>query len=189
MKHLLIWMFLMSTRADLLVEWFENSHSCTLSTKTQTFKCSLGKNGVTPASSKIEGDGFTPSGSFPLRRGFFRSDRIINTPVTGLNMTATIPTSGWCDDPSSALYNQFITLPSTLSHENLYRDDNLYDILAVVGYNDEPPIPYKGSAIFLHVASPNYGPTAGCVSLSIDDLRRVLMEVEEGSLVEIVTRP
>ncbi len=38
----------------------------------------------------------------------------------------------------------------------MWRDDHLYDLVAVLGYNDDPVVPGKGSAIFLHLARPNF---------------------------------
>ena len=53
-------------------------------------------------------------------------------------------------------------------------DDPLYDVIVVLGYNDNPALPGKGSAIFLHVARPDYSPTAGCVAFSRRDLVTIL---------------
>jgi len=56
----------------------------------------------------------------------------------------------------------------------LWREDFVYDLLAVLGWNDAPAVPGKGSAIFLHVARPDFRPTEGCVALAQADLQRVL---------------
>ena len=47
------------------------SPGCTLTFQDKTFPCSWGRNGITL--NKVEGDGCTPIGSFPLRRIFYRS--------------------------------------------------------------------------------------------------------------------
>ena len=65
-------------------------------------------------------------------------------------------------------------LPHAGRCEALWRDDGLYDVIVVLGYNDDPPVPGLGSAIFFHVARPDYGPTEGCVALARDDLLAVL---------------
>ena len=134
-------------------------------------RCALGRGGISAA--KREGDGATPAGVFPLRRVMFRPDRL-GSPETGLPIRAIEPSDGWCDDPRDARYNQLIRLPCGAGHERLWRDDGLYDLLAVIGYNDDPIEPGRGSAIFLHVARPNYGPTEGCVALALPDLQAVL---------------
>jgi L,D-peptidoglycan transpeptidase YkuD (ErfK/YbiS/YcfS/YnhG family) len=93
------------------------------------------------------------------------------------------PDDGWCDDPARAEYNRPVRLPIAASAEALWRDDNVYDIIGVLGWNDSPPIAGRGSAIFLHIARPDYTPTEGCVALSASDLRHVLAS----GLTEIVT--
>jgi L,D-peptidoglycan transpeptidase YkuD (ErfK/YbiS/YcfS/YnhG family) len=68
----------------------------------------------------------------------------------------------------------------------MWRDDHLYDLVAVVGYNDDPVVPGKGSAIFLHVAKPDYSPTQGCVALTYQDLLQAIEQLQPGDQVEIV---
>ena len=49
-------------------------------------------------------------------------------------------------------------------------------LVQVIGYNDSPPVPGRGSAIFFHT-TPDYGSTSGCVALSLVDLQDVLSGV------------
>ena len=65
-------------------------------------------------------------------------------------------------------------MPHHARHEELWGKDGLYDIVAVLGWNDSPMRKNRGSAIFLHVARPDYAPTQGCVALALPDLRAVL---------------
>jgi len=67
-------------------------------------------------------------------------------------------------------------LPHDGRHEELWRRDELYDVVAVLGWNDQPVVRRRGSAIFLHVARPDYAPTEGCVALALPDLSRLLAE-------------
>ena len=60
--------------------------------------------------------------------------------------------------------------PHVGGYEVLWRDDNVYDLLAVVGYNDDPVVPGAGSAIFVHIARPGLTPTTGCIGVAVDDL-------------------
>jgi len=60
------------------------------------------------------------------------------------------------------------------SAEALWRDDALYDIIGVLGWNDRPVRSGLGSAIFLHIARPDFAPTEGCIAMAPADLRRVL---------------
>lgn len=134
-------------------------------------RCAIGRAGV--RSDKREGDGATPVGCFPLRRVLYRADRL-PAPDGALPVTAIDPGLGWCDDPRDPAYNREVRLPFAASHERLWRDDALYDLLAVIGHNDDPVVPGLGSAIFLHVARPDFGPTEGCVALPRDDLMALL---------------
>jgi L,D-peptidoglycan transpeptidase YkuD (ErfK/YbiS/YcfS/YnhG family) len=139
----------------------------------QSLPCALGKAGV--REHKTEGDGATPAGLLPLRRIFYRADRV--QPLRCLMPIEPIaPTDGWCDDPSSGDYNRLIRLPTDVHHEELWRRDEIYDVVAVLGWNDRPVVKAGGSAIFLHVARQDYGPTDGCVALALPDLTRLLAE-------------
>jgi len=90
---------------------------------------------------------------------------------------------GWCDAPGDERYNLPVTLPYEASAEHLWREDEVYDLILPLGYNDCPPKAGLGSAIFLHVARPDYEPTAGCVALSREDLLVLVAEVDPKSLV------
>lgn len=136
-----------------------------------TFRCALGRGGV--SSSKREGDGATPIGSWPLRNVLFRPDRLAR-PTTALPVAPLQPADGWCDAPADPNYNRMVRHPYPASAEHLWRKDGIYDLIVVVGYNDQPVIPGRGSAIFLHVARPDYTPTAGCVAFARQDLLQVL---------------
>lgn len=139
--------------------------------RNEIFRCALGKGGV--RADKSEGDGATPVGLLPLRRLLYRADRVA-APESTLRREPIGPEDGWCDDPAHADYNQQIRLPHPARHERLWRDDALYDVVVPLGWNDAPVVRGRGSAIFLHLARPDYTPTEGCVALSLLDLRRVL---------------
>ena len=142
----------------------------------------LGKGGLSYA--KREGDGATPVGVFSLRRLLYRADRL-PIPRTGLPVSAIHPSDGWSDDPRDMLYNQAVPLPHPYSHERLWREDVLYDLIVPLGYNDDPPVPGLGSAIFLHCAQPDYSPTEGCVAVARDDLLTLLAECDAATEIDI----
>ncbi|RKQ68609.1 L,D-transpeptidase family protein [Oceanibaculum indicum] len=136
-----------------------------------SLKCALGKGGPVP--DKQEGDGGTPLGDWPLRKLHYRADKG-GAPLTALPSLAIDRLDGWCDDPADPAYNRPVRLPYPASHETMWREDGLYDLVVELGYNDDPVVPGKGSAIFLHIARPDYAPTEGCVALAEPDLRRLL---------------
>lgn len=145
-------------------------------------RCALGRAGI--SAGKREGDGATPAGLFPIRRVLFRADRVSLT--TALPTAAIEPDDGWCDDPADADYNTQVTLPHRARCESLWRDDRLYDLIAVLGHNDAPVVPNAGSAIFLHVARDDFPPTEGCVALARDDLLAVLRDAKPGDAVRVL---
>jgi L,D-peptidoglycan transpeptidase YkuD (ErfK/YbiS/YcfS/YnhG family) len=150
------------------------------------FRCALGRGGCVPEADKREGDGATPLGLYPLRQVLYRADRLPAPPQTRLDCIALRPSDGWCDDPADIAYNRPVTLPYAGRHERLWRDDGLYDVIVVLGHNDDPPIPGLGSAIFLHVARPGYSPTEGCVALALPDLLQVLATVTARTMLQVL---
>lgn len=147
--------------------------------------CALGRGGMAEKSG--EGDGITPLGRFPLRRVFFRPDRL-EKPATGLRVLALEKHQGWCDDPADPAYNTLISRPYPGRHEILWRDDALYDVIVELGYNDQPVVAGKGSAIFLHIAKPDYGPTEGCIALNRADLLHLLADCNGKDFLVVGTR-
>ena len=137
----------------------------------RTLRCALGRGGV--RADKREGDGATPVGDLPLRRVLYRADRVA-APACRVPVEPLSPDDGWCDDPGHADYNRAVRLPHPARHERMWREDAVYDIVGVLGWNDAPAERGRGSAIFLHLARPDLAPTEGCVALPPPDLRAVL---------------
>jgi L,D-peptidoglycan transpeptidase YkuD (ErfK/YbiS/YcfS/YnhG family) len=142
--------------------------------------CALGRAGISRA--KREGDRATPAGTFRLLGGLFRRDRVLRQ-AWALPIAEIKPSDGWCDDPASPSYNRQVALPCRASHEKLWRRDRLYDVVVVLGYNIHPRRKFRGSAIFLHCATPDFAPTEGCVALSVTDLRRLLPRVSRKAVL------
>ena len=143
----------------------------TLTWRKKRYRCSIGRSGI--FTNKYEGDGATPAGTFPLLRVLYRSDRL-DWPETKLPVQPLCSNDGWCNEPTHRDYNQHVKLPHIASHESLWRDDNVYDIVVELGYNTTPVIPFMGSAIFIHFAEPSFKSTRGCVALKDVDLLEIL---------------
>jgi L,D-peptidoglycan transpeptidase YkuD (ErfK/YbiS/YcfS/YnhG family) len=133
--------------------------------------CKLGRSGRRWL--KREGDGATPRGVWPVRRVLARRDAW-GWLRTGLPFRPMAPDDGWCDDPADRNYNRPVKLPYPASHEELWRTDRLYDVVVILGHNDRPRIKGAGSAVFMHLADPEGGPTAGCIAVSAKDMRKLL---------------
>jgi L,D-peptidoglycan transpeptidase YkuD (ErfK/YbiS/YcfS/YnhG family) len=144
--------------------------------------CAIGRGGI--RMNKREGDGATPAGRYPLRRVLFRQDRIPAL-VTRLPAAGISRRDGWCTESRNNAYNRQITLPHPGQHEELWREDELYDVIVVIGYNDSPALPDRGSAIFLHVARPRMTPTDGCVAVPLDAVLEIVRRCDVNTVIEI----
>lgn len=147
-------------------------------------RCAIGRGGAIAADTKREGDGATPIGRWPIIGALLRPDRVA-PPVTRLPWRWLRPDDGWSDDPADPAYNRPVRHPHAFSAEHLWRDDHIYDIIMVLGHNITPPRPGRGSAIFWHVAQPDYHPTAGCVAIARPELARILNELTPGMYLHI----
>ena len=134
-------------------------------------RAALGHGGI--RAQKQEGDGATPAGLLPLRRVLYRADRVAR-PRASVPVSPLAPHDGWCDDPWDVAYNRPVRLPYAGRHEALWRTDEVYDIIGVLGWNDTPAVRNLGSAIFLHLARPDYAPTEGCIAVARADLAALL---------------
>jgi L,D-peptidoglycan transpeptidase YkuD (ErfK/YbiS/YcfS/YnhG family) len=92
---------------------------------------------------------------------------------------------GWVDEPADVNYNRPVSLPYPASAEQMWREDELYDALVVIGYNMDPVLPGAGSAIFLHIATEDFAPTAGCVAVKREVLVGLLPLLGPGSQIAI----
>jgi len=131
----------------------------------------LGRGGI--KANKREGDGATPRGVFRLKRLWWRADRHPR-PDTALPARRIGPADAWCEDPADRCYNRPIKLPAHTKGDRLARKDHLYDFIIEIDHNTRPRISQRGSAVFVHAARDGFSPTAGCVALDINALRRLL---------------
>jgi len=150
--------------------------------KNFRFRCAVGKAGI---GEKIkEGDNVTPKGIFKITKIYYRADRIkyIKTNIRRIKIKKDM---GWCDDPKSKFYNMQIKIPNKYSYEKLYRNDNLYDLIAVLNYNTRPILKNKGSAIFIHISNNSYKKTAGCIALKKKNLIYILSKIKKNIKIKI----
>ena len=145
-------------------------------------KCAIGKRGI--SNSKKEGDNCTPVGKFTFEALFFRKDRVkdFKTKIIKREIKKKM---GWCDDPKSKKYNKLITFPFSGRAEKLFLRKKNYDLLLVINYNRRPVIPYKGSAIFLHLANKKFTPTKGCIAISKKDFLKILPKINKKTKIII----
>ena len=161
---------------DLLVK---NNH---LFVRDKKLKCAVGHNGLT--NDKKEGDLSTPTGVFSFNKIYYRADKLGKIKFA-IDSSIIQENDGWCDDQNSKLYNQYIQFPFKESAEHLYRSDDIYDIVCVLDYNTSPIIPGKGSAIFLHIARPNFVGTEGCIAIEKEELLQITANLTNESRIVI----
>ena len=147
-----------------------------------TFKCSVGKNGI--KKNKIEGDNATPRGLFSIGKLYYRADRV-QRPETRIPAKIITKKMGWCDDPKSSHYNREFVVNRKVKHEKLFKKDNSYDYFVVINYNAKKIIPFKGSAIFIHLTK-NYKKTAGCIALKKKDFLILLKLIDQNTKIKII---
>jgi L,D-peptidoglycan transpeptidase YkuD (ErfK/YbiS/YcfS/YnhG family) len=146
------------------------------------YRCAVGHGGI--RKNKKEGDGATPAGAWPIRSVLYRPDRI-RLPKLAFEVRELAREDGWCDAAADPMYNRPVKLPYAASAEKLWRDDGIYDVIVVLGYNDKPVVPGRGSAIFMHIARPNYNPTLGCVAFARENLLEILSRATPGTRVVV----
>jgi L,D-peptidoglycan transpeptidase YkuD (ErfK/YbiS/YcfS/YnhG family) len=146
---------------------------------TPVWPAVLGRSGVVAASQKREGDGGTPAGVHPIGPAFGYAP----TATTGLAYRQATARDWWIDDPASPAYNTWQTNDGkpAVSAEAMRRDDGQYELGAVLGWNVDPVVPGRGSAIFLHVWKGPDEPTSGCVALAREHVVALLAWLDTAS--------
>ncbi len=143
----------------------------------------VGYGGVTPAATRRQDTGTTPSGVFTVRDAF----GIKANPSTELAWRDVGPDSYWVLDNQSRYYNQWregrLGGFDKGDSERLISYPGQYDYAAVIDYNRSPAVNGKGGAIFLHVHG--RGATAGCVSITEANMRMFLRSVAAGDTIAI----
>jgi L,D-peptidoglycan transpeptidase YkuD (ErfK/YbiS/YcfS/YnhG family) len=133
----------------------------------------VGRSGL--SGNRREGDGTTPIGTYSIGRTMYG---IAPDPGVRYRYRRIVCGDYWVEDPSSPSYNRFRHVPCGqpppfhVSGERLWQATTAYRHFAVVGFNTSPVVPGRGSGIFLHASTG--GPTNGCVSLPLAQLRQVL---------------
>lgn len=162
-----------------------DTKALTLDAPGRIVPCAIGRNGTIAAADKREGDGKTPLGRYPLRAVLLRPGRD-PPPATALPWRWIRADDGWSDDVRDPAYNRPVRHPRAFSAEHLWREDVLYDLIVVLGHNDSPPVPGKGSAIFLHCLADDGRATEGCVAIAKSGLRTLIEAARPGDVIEIV---
>lgn len=148
------------------------------------WRCAIGRGGAVPAADKREGDGATPVGKWPVRGALLRPGSGF-APPAALPWRWLRPWDGWSDAPDDPAYNRPVWHPHPASAEQLWRADGVYDVIILLGHNDSPPQPGQGSAIFWHLARPDFLPTEGCIAVAPEAMAFALQHLRAGMTMAI----
>lgn len=142
---------------------------------------------------KREGDGRAPAGIYRLSSafGYAAADEV---PWIRLPYVQADSSIECVDDMRSRWYNRrvdrdTIPQPDWSSHEELRRNDHLYEWGVWVDHNSDPPAPGGGSCIFLHVWGGPGVATSGCTAMDEDDLRALLAWLDPRARPVLVQLP
>ena len=159
-----------------------NSRRGWLMLEGEVIPVALGRGGI--LANKREGDGGTPKGTFRPRKLWWRADRH-RRPRTHLPVRAIRLEDAWCEDPGNRHYNLPIRLQPNQAGDRLMREDHLYDFIVEIDHNTSPRVAGRGSAVFLHLARENFGPTAGCVAMTKQAMRHLLRRLGRNTKIVI----
>lgn len=134
----------------------------------------FGANGLVEGALRKQGTNTTPTGLYglPYAFGIEAVPRGTAYPYRRVHQD-----SWWCQDNGSLSYNRW-TEPRAADcraaeSEHLITYRAQYAHALVIGFNYERPVRGRGAGIFLHVNG--RGATAGCVSVSGEAMRRILL--------------
>ena len=159
----------------------------------RVFKCQIGASGLKKSTQKVEGDKTTPIGKWYLISLYYRSDKILRPKIKKKSLVRfniITKNCGWCDDIKSHHYNKYIKINNIgsmkINYEDLWREDDVYDIIIVLSHNIKPTIKNKGSAIFIHCSHSDNKNTDGCIALKKKDLIYLLKNVNDKTSIKIL---
>ncbi len=170
-----------------------------------TIEVNLGKNGLGWGIGEItlkqnknepqkqEGDKKAPAGIFKLKFAFGYK-KLLNLKIDYLYLSEN---EICVDDSNSKFYNQIMKLSKIKpkSYEKMRRKDNQYLIGIYINHNYKN-LKNKGSCIFMHIEKEDNHPTAGCTSMKLKDIKKIvswlnknknpiLIQIPKSSLQEI----
>lgn len=160
--------------------------------KKRIFQCQIGRNGVISNYLKIEGDKSTPRGKWKIEKILIRkkkNKKLILKKYLHSKLLEITKNLIWCDDINCRFYNKPVKVIDknrvNYSFENMFRDDNVYDIVIMINYNQRPIIKNKGSAIFVHCSFDDMRATNGCVALKKNSLKFLINNLQKTNYVYI----
>lgn len=142
--------------------------------KSLDFYCGYGRNGLRRFDQRKEGDGTTPIGSFPILHAFGFGEN----PGTAMTWRPITENSYWSAE--EATYNTWVESIVPVAGEHLSEYTICYRQALAMGFNTDPVVYQRGSALFIHIKNPETWKSAGCISLEPEDMNALLLSVHDG---------
>lgn len=153
----------------------------------------LGKNGLAwglglhpippGVAAKREGDLRAPAGVFALGGAFGYADAVEKNPALPYRQITTRDL--WVEDAASPDYNRHLRLPAEPrtaweKKQQMKQGDHAHSLKLFIAHNPAPgAVPGAGSSIFFHIwRADGTKPSAGCTTLSEQNLRRLIAAVD-----------
>ncbi|HCN28678.1 MAG TPA: hypothetical protein DIT64_07905 [Verrucomicrobiales bacterium] len=142
---------------------------------------------------KVEKDWRAPAGVFQLGSLFGYAER----PPSGARWPyiQVGPWDAYVDDPSNPFYNQHVrvdprAVPPWFEKQRMRLGDAAYKWMLEIRHNQGPWMqPGAGSAIFFHVRRGPDKPSAGCTTMALPDLERLVRWVDPKACPHYVLLP
>lgn len=145
-----------------------------------------------PGRIKIEKDKRAPAGIFKLGKIYTHQATLPD----GADYPYRTVTKwdAWVDDPSLPEYNRHVVVdpsspPEWFPRQRMRHNDSAYEYLVEIRHNSDPPIAGRGSAIFFHIRRGPDRPSAGCTTMSRDDLVEMIRWLRAASNPHYVLLP
>lgn len=140
---------------------------------------------------KVEGDGKSPIGVFPLTSAFGTVEKpeYVKLPYTRLEKWTEC-----VDDKESSHYNKIVNRMQVgvfdwKSSEKMLEIGEQYDFGVFVGYNSNPVRKASGSCIFLHIWKEEKSGTEGCTAMSRENIEMILRWLDAGKNPFLIQMP
>ena len=152
-----------------------------------------GLNPPQPGPQKRDGDHKNPAGLFKIGTIYGYAPKLPDGAKDWPYHQVT-DRDAWIDDPklSQFTYNHLYTLPpgaplpAWWDAEHMHLGDAAYEWLVLIEHNYDDPLPNAGNEIFFHVRRGEHYRTAGCTTMELDHLERLIKWLQPGSNAMLV---
>lgn len=172
--------------------WVRSGGGCTMKRLFLTTTARVGRAGIGDAATRRQGGGVTPRGTYTMTEAFGNSP----PPRTAMPFRRVAAGDFWVEDNNSPFYNSYrnvaqggfdaaLPVADVNGSERLSSYPKAYALAVVINFNRAPDYQqaYRGAGIFLHVKGS--GPTAGCVGITLAQMRTVLQNLRPGDRIVI----